>query len=204
MKLLSILLKLILGLVAIFVIVGLFLPSTVSVERSIRIERAADQVFPLLDGFQRFNEWSPWFDLDPDADYQYSGPPAGVGAAMRWSGNEQVRRGGQTILASEPLSRVEIELDFEGQKARSEYLLEALDGATLLRWRFHGDFGWDLTGRWFGLLMDRFIGADYERGLERLKRLAESQPEVVEPAPDPEPEDDAPSADDAESEEGSE
>jgi hypothetical protein len=29
--------------------------------------------------------------------------------------------------------------------------------------------------RWFGLLMDRFIGPDYDKGLAKLKALAEME-----------------------------
>jgi hypothetical protein len=29
------------------------------------------------------------------------------------------------------------------------------------------------VGRWMGLTLDRFVGADYERGLERLRERVE-------------------------------
>ena len=31
-----------------------------------------------------------------------------------------------------------------------------------------------MVGRYMGLMMDEWVGADYERGLERLKELAET------------------------------
>ena len=32
-----------------------------------------------------------------------------------------------------------------------------------------------MMDRWFGLLMDRFIGPDYDKGLAKLKALAEKE-----------------------------
>jgi hypothetical protein len=47
------------------------------------------------------------------------------------------------------------------------------DGRTRLTWSFDADFD-NMLGRYMGLMMDRWVGSDYVRGLERLKALAES------------------------------
>jgi effector-binding domain-containing protein len=41
---------------------------------------------------------------------------------------------------------------------------------------FDTEFGWDLVGRYFGLMFDRIVGTDYDKGLANLKELAESMP----------------------------
>jgi hypothetical protein len=66
---------------------GLLFPSTSHVERSTVIQRPPAEVFTTLNSFARFNEWSPWFEIDPTAKYTYSGPASGVGARMAWVGN---------------------------------------------------------------------------------------------------------------------
>ncbi len=167
----------IVGLIVILAIVGLFLPSSAQVERSIVIDRPASLIFPVLNSFERFNEWSPWYGLDPAAEYSYSGSPSGVGARMEWKGNEAVGVGIQTITASEPDSRIATDLDFgEMGVAKVELNLAPEGSGTRVTWGFQTDFGYDLVGRYFGLLMDRFVGADYEKGLAKLKALVETFP----------------------------
>ena len=79
----------------VFVAGGLLLPSTTHVERSVVIERSPEQVFATLDSFERFNAWSPWAEYDPQARYTFEGPAQGVGARMRWVGNQAVGSGSQ-------------------------------------------------------------------------------------------------------------
>ena len=65
MKVLRALFFLLLGLVALFFVTGLFLPQTAHVERSMTTTASPATVYGLVDGFKRFNEWSPWASLDP-------------------------------------------------------------------------------------------------------------------------------------------
>ena len=67
------------ALVVVCVAIGLMLPKTAHVERSIAIEAPAAMVFTVLNGFGQFNRWSPWADIDPDATTTYEGPASGVG-----------------------------------------------------------------------------------------------------------------------------
>lgn len=191
---------LLIGLIVVFAllaIAGLFLPSSARVERSIVIERSPDLIFPVVNSFERFNEWSPWHGIDPNAKYSYSGPASGVGANMKWSGNDQVGTGSQTITASEPDRRVAIELQFgDMTPSKVEMLLVPEGGGTRVTWTLESAFGYDLAGRYFGLVLDKFVGADYEKGLAQLKAVVEKAPtpappvesadgDDAEPAPEP-------------------
>lgn len=179
MKLLKGLAIVLVGLFALLMIGGMFLPSTAQLERSIVIERPASVIFPLLNSYQRFNEWSPWFDLDPKAAYTYSGPQTGVGASMAWKGDDKVGTGKQTITASVPDSSLATDLDFgEMGIAKAEMKLAAEGAATRVTWTFATELGSNPINRYFGLLMDKFVGADYDRGLAKLKKLAETLPNV--------------------------
>jgi|CXWL01.1.fsa_nt_gi effector-binding domain-containing protein len=179
MRVLKGLLFFIIALVVILCAIGAFLPSGAHVERSVLIDRPPSVVFPLLNSYKRFNEWSPWYPLDPSAKYTYSGPESGVGAKMAWVGNDAVGTGSQTITASEPLSRIATDLDFgEMGVAKVEFKLVPEGQGTRVTWGFSSDAGWSIVGRYFNLMMDKFIGADYEKGLAKLKTLAESLPAV--------------------------
>ncbi|MBD9435175.1 SRPBCC family protein [Pseudoxanthomonas sp. PXM03] len=152
---------------------GLLLPATTHVERSVVIERSPEQVFATLNSFERFSAWSPWAEYDPQAKYTFEGPASGVGARMRWSGNRSVGSGSQEITTSEPHRRVVVALDFDGSQAQAAYLLDPEGNGTRLTWAFDTQHGMNPFKRWLGLLFDRMIGADYEKGLRKLKSLLE-------------------------------
>lgn len=176
-------------LIALFVLavgVAFLLPNRAAASRSIVIDRPASMIFPMLDGFSRFNEWSPWFDLDPQTVYTYEGPAHGVGAKSLWKSDDpNVGQGSQTITRVVPDQRVETALDFgEMGQPRAYFNLEPQGGATRVTWGFEADlpitfdgkFLYGVMGRYFGLFMDGMIGADYEKGLAKLKKLMESMP----------------------------
>jgi len=168
----------------IFLIIGFFLPRQVHVERQIEIQRPAATVFTVVNSYRTFPLWSPWADRDPDARYEFSGPVAGVGAKMSWSGDPRlVGTGWQEITESEPYSLVRMHLDFEHQGQAFSYLqIDGSSGMARVTWGFDTDLlegqSWfaGVLARYFGLFFDKWIGTDYEAGLARLKALVESMP----------------------------
>jgi len=168
----------------ILVIVGLYLPPAVHVERRIAIDRPASSVFTLLNDFSTYPEWSPWSERDPETVYTYSGPASGTGARMAWNGDPRlVGRGWQEITESRPWSLIRMQLEFDQMgKASSYFQLEPLKSGVLLTWGFDmelaagQEFFSGLMMRYFGLFFDRWIGTDYEQGLKRFKAFAETLP----------------------------
>lgn len=167
-----------LALAALLLSAGLFLPKSAHVERSIRTTASPATVYALVNGFQHFNEWSPWSELDPNTKYGYSGPASGVGAKMTWSSDEaNVGSGSQEILAVEPDRMVRIRLEFGDQGPSQSTLTIVPDGTgSTITWAFAADFSDRYFDRYIGLMFDKFIGPDYERGLARLKKVAEATP----------------------------
>lgn len=169
-----------------FVGTAFLLPARVNVQRSIEIQRPVSTVFSMVNGFESFAAWSPLLVRDPAMQYRVSGPDTGVGARLQWQGDpRQVGSGWQEITYSEPYRLVKAKLQLEQQSISQTYFhVERLAGGSRLTWGFDADLtaGKGLAGgimaRWFGLFFDRWIGADYEEGLRRLKRFAESLPAV--------------------------
>lgn len=168
------------ALVLIFVIVGFLLPRQRHVERSILIDAPPSVVFSQVNGFRNFTDWSPWVAVMPEAEYTYEGPDFGVGSKMSWSmTGPRPEMGTQTIVASTPYDRVDIELDLGPQgTAQAVFLLLPKDDGTSLTWAFDTDFGLNLLGRYWGLLLDRQLGPLYAQGLANIKRIAEELPKV--------------------------
>jgi len=155
---------------------GVFLPSKAHVERQITIDAPAASVFALVNDFDRINEWSPWLKTDPNALYRISGPSRGVGATLTWDGHI-VGSGSQVITESVPYSRVVSELNLGGEdRALATIELVGTDRGTRVTWMFDKDYGANIFGRYFGLLLDGIVGADYEAGLANLKAMAEQLP----------------------------
>ncbi|MBV8083629.1 MAG: SRPBCC family protein, partial [Chloroflexi bacterium] len=171
--------NLILGLVmvvAVFFAIGFVLPDKVHVERSVKVQAPASQVFALVDGFRQFEKWSPWADKDPQMKTQLSGPPLGVGAHYDWSGNQAVGAGSQEIVRSTPESQVKTRLKFTGFEGESlaSFDLEPDGELTRVTWSVDIPLGGNPIAHYFGLMMKGEVGADYERGLNKLRGLAES------------------------------
>ncbi|MFC3195322.1 SRPBCC family protein [Marinicella sediminis] len=156
-----------------------FLEDKVQVTRSITIDRPAKMVFKSANSMHTFNEWSPWAKLDPNANYQFTGPTHGVGSKMAWSGNEEVGSGNQTIIESVAHEKIKTELYFDGQgddPSWATIAIKDLGETSEVSWTFDVDFNGNVLGRYFGIMMERMLGPQYEMGLTNLKNLVEAKP----------------------------
>lgn len=169
--------RLIVGLVvllAVLAAIAFVLPREISVSRSIRIEAPPEVVFPLVNNLQAFTTWSPWQAMDPAMTQSFEGPPEGVGARMAWVSAE-VGDGTQEIVASEPNARVENRLTFSGMPpSAAVFSLEPAGTGTMVYWDLKADMGMNPVARWMGaVLLDGWVGSDFEKGLANLKAKAE-------------------------------
>lgn len=164
------------ALIVVLVAVAYILPGSVHVERSVSIEAPADRIFALINAPKEFNKWSPWYGRDPDAEYRFEGPEAGVGAKMIWrSDHEEVGSGTSEIIESVPNERLRTQLDFGDMgTAVAFFQLETQGEATNVVWGFDSELGMNPVTRYFGLMFDEWVGGDYEKGLANLKKLAET------------------------------
>ena len=175
-KLLKAIIWILAALVVVFVGGGYLLPNEVRVERQTVINALPENVFALVGGYTRFNEWSPWAELDAKTHYTLEGPESGVGSKMIWASNDpNVGSGSQTITEHVPNSHVAVDLDFGAMgKSKAYWDLRPEGAGTSATWGFRMKLD-GMMDRWFGLLMDRFIGPDYEKGLGKVKALAEKE-----------------------------
>ena len=166
------------GLVVLALLAGFLLPREIHVERSAVIEAAPETVYEALIAPREFNEWSPWADLDTTMTPEYFGPEMGIGAGFTWSSQEDnVGSGKYEITSAEPNSKIEVALDFgEMGTSMSSYMLEPADGGTRVTWTLDSDMGMNPISRYFGLMMDSWVGGDYEKGLGNLKEYMKTRP----------------------------
>lgn len=163
--------------VAALVVISLLLPRHVTIARSTVIEAPPADVFAEVNSLQRFNTWSPWTAIDPDAQYTFSGPDEGVGNAMVWTTDHpDLESGSQRIIRSETDQVVESLLDFGNYGvAKSRFRLESQGPRTIVTWSFEIDMGINPVKRFIGLFIDDWVGKPYQDGLKSLKTKVEDK-----------------------------
>ena len=166
-------------LIAVCLVLVLMQPAHYQVERSATINAPAATVFPLVNYFHKWDSWSPWAKLDPAIKTTFEGPAAGTGASYSWVGNSEVGEGKMTITESHPSDMVKIKLEFIkpfAATSATEFTFTPSGNATNVKWSMSGDN--NFIGKAFSLFMnmDKMIGADFEKGLAQMKRVAESTP----------------------------
>ncbi len=147
-----------------------------AVSRSTTVIADPARVHGLINSFHEWTAWSPWEDLDPELQRDYSGPESGVGARYAWSGNRKAGQGSMEITSSTPDEiglRLAFLRPFKSSNLVTFSLVPAVDGTEVT---------WLMTGEQRGLMglvgrvvsMDKLIGKDFEKGLTRLKAVAEA------------------------------
>jgi uncharacterized protein YndB with AHSA1/START domain len=164
-------------LIALAVIVVLFTvivatrPADFRVTRTGRISAPVEVVFENVNTLRKWEAWSPWAKMDPNAKSTFSGPESGPGSSMTWSGNNKVGEGRMTITDFQPNQALHIKLEFlRPMKATNmaEFLFKADGNQTTVTWSMTGKN--NFIGKAFHLMVncDKMIGRDFEKGLANL------------------------------------
>ena len=151
-------------------------PDEFAVTRTIRIAAPPEKIFPHVNDLHRWEAWSPWAKLDPNAKSSFSGADAGAGAAMAWEGNKKVGTGRMTITESQPSGLIRFRLDFQKPMQATntaEFTFRPEGGQTLVTWSMAGKSC--VMSKVFGLFtnFDRMCGGQFEKGLASLKSVTE-------------------------------
>lgn len=162
------------AVLGIFILLVLIQPNDFRIERKISIQAPARVIFAQVSDFHKWNVWSPWAKLDPKMKTTHSG--SGIGSTYSWVGNDQVGEGKMTLLEATPFKSIKIQLDFlKPMQAQNETVFAfAAEGQNT-------QVIWSMTGKnnffskifsVFGLI-DKMVGADFEKGLAQLKSITE-------------------------------
>ena len=152
-------------------------PNDFVTTRTASIKVPPEAIFPLINDFSRWPEWSPYERLDPDMKRALSGAQSGKGAAYAWESNGKAGKGRMEIVNSVPSSLVSLKLDFERPfRANNtvDFSLTPSGDNTTVTWAMRGSR--PFVAKLMGLFMnfDTLIGKDFEVGLANLKRVTEA------------------------------
>lgn len=153
-------------LAALFVGVGILLPGTVELTRSVEIAAPPDDVFAFLDDLDAWTEWTTWGDVQS----RLEGPPSGPGARRVWD-DPRLGSGSLTIVGANPPHSVDYLVEVEGGALRFEgrITVEARDGGSLVTWTERADLGWNPLLGWTALNMEESQGRQLQESLDRLR-----------------------------------
>ncbi|MBI3518726.1 MAG: GyrI-like domain-containing protein [Bacteroidetes bacterium] len=170
----------IIGISVLYLIVCLFGPSKVKVERSIDIKASSiEELQHRLADLKFFHDkWSPWTRRDPGMKTIYKGVCCEPGSSYRWeSEKDSVGKGTMTFNKFTPDS-VLMTLNFDGMGDNELYFITkpSGNGTINVTWGVIFDIGFFGRAPMMFINMDKIIGGDYETGLAKLKQEIESMP----------------------------
>lgn len=173
-------LAIILGLIVIAILAILAIaatkPATFSIRRTTDVAAVPEAIFPLINDFRNWRDWSPWEALDPDLKRKMSGAESGRGAVYEWEGNKKVGSGRMEITEVTAPTKVVIKLDFlkpfEAHNL-ARFTMEPQNGKTRLNWEMTGPSPFMSKVMQVFMNFDKMVGTDFEKGLASLKAIAE-------------------------------
>jgi hypothetical protein len=168
--------------IALFVVIGLTLPSKRSFSYSTETNRPMATVNDLVNGFSRFKDWNPLLRHDPRVKLVTSGPSMGVGAKLEYvSTDRTIGRGSWEIIESKPGEMVRYRLT-NGDRGDNKTMTIRMERTgqrkqnVMITQEYRVDYGMDLLGRYAGMYASRNVGDDIKRGLDKLSSLLATVP----------------------------
>ncbi|PPJ42224.1 MULTISPECIES: polyketide cyclase [unclassified Pseudoxanthomonas] len=174
---------------ALFLVIGLVLPSSRELQESVETNRRMTIVFDTLNNVRRLKDWNP---LIPSAanELSYSGGEndAGVGAKVDFnSANAAWGQGSWEIVESErpapsggPGKIVYAITDKRmGTDKRSIFSLEPSgknNRNVKITQQYEVKYGWNLIGRYAGMYVSRHVGDSVKAGLSKLTNMLATVP----------------------------
>ncbi len=166
------------GVVAVVILgIAASKPDEMVIERFTTIKATPAKVFALVNDLHTWTKWSPWEDKDPSMKRTFSGPAVGKGAAYSWDGNGEVGAGNMEITDATEPSNIKMNLHFlkpfEGNNTVNFSFQQEPD-LTRVVWTMNGPNPFMCKVVQVFINVDDMCGKDFEKGLAKLKALAES------------------------------
>ena len=163
-------------LIVALLIIAATRPNTFSLVRGANFNASPERIYAQLNDFKNWAAWSPWEEMDPNLQRNFSGAASGKGAKYAWVGNKKVGEGNMEITRSVAPSNIELDLNFlKPFKASNvtEFTISPSGGGTNVKWEMRGPLNLFMKLMHMFMDMDSMVGKDFEKGLAKLKALVE-------------------------------
>lgn len=154
------------------------LPDDFRYQRSAVINAPADAVFPLINNFHEWGQWSPWEKLDPKMKRSFAGPESGPGAIYSWAGDANIGEGQMTILESKPDELISIKLEFIKPFAGvcpTTFKLEPSASGTKVTWTMEGKNSFMPKVMSLFMDMEKMVCTSFDEGLATMNTVAQAK-----------------------------
>ena len=178
MKILKTLGFLLLGLIALALIIGAFLPTHFEYERSTNIDASKEIIFATVNDLRTFEEWGPWKEEDPTIEMTFGEKTEGLGASYSWAG-EKSGIGTLTVTESTPPTWQKTSLMFDGRDGGDGWfkLEDGEDNTTKTSWGMSFDMPYPINAMslFTAGAMEEQVNKMFDDGLANLKVRCEKE-----------------------------
>jgi effector-binding domain-containing protein len=175
MKIIRLIFFIFLGLVALILIVGLFLPKSVKIISETEINLTANKVFYSMATFSDRASWDPWVKEDTTVKISIVPVEGYVGSRYSWTSKNS--GSGEMVIDSVVINHhISLTLSFDGMSTKPHVWNDFYDRGdkTLVSWGFYQDASYPV-GRIFMAFMKSKLQTDYDKGLANLKSHLEEK-----------------------------
>ena len=179
MKILIGIIVVLVGIIVLFLIIGLFVKKDYSVGKEVVVNKPKIAVFEFVKLLKNQNKFSVWASMDPNMKTIFKGTDGTVGFVSVWESdnNKNVGKGEQEILKIVDGERIDYEIRFlKPFKSTSWAYITTIavdDNQTKVHWGFTGKMKYPTNLMMLFMNMEKMVGGDLEKGLQNLKVLLE-------------------------------
>lgn len=141
-----------------------------NIDRKVSINAPAEKVYAVLSNFNEWTPWSPWLLMEPEAEVTV----AEDARSYEWNGS-RVGSGNMKILEEKANAYIKYDLNFLTpwkSHAFTAFSLDEKEGKTDVTWTMDSSLPFFMF--FMKKMMEAYVGADYERGLDMLKVYVET------------------------------
>lgn len=170
--------------VALFLLIGLLLPSSRHLTEEVETNRRISIVYDTISSMRRFDDWNVLPLQDPQMRTELTGPETGVGSAFEYQSDQRkLGTGKWEIVEAVPGKSVTYRLE-NPQRGRNKTMTYTLQPTgrnnrnVKITSTYHVDYGYDILGRYQGLYVPRSVGDGMKMSLSRLSNMLATVPNV--------------------------
>lgn len=176
MNIFTIVLVVLAGIVALFLILALLTKKGYDVRRELVINAPIQEVFSYLKHLKNQDHFNIWVMTDPDAQKTFKGEDGTIGFVYAWNGNKKSGEGEQEIKNITEGQIIETEIRFVrpfAAIAYANYKTEALsDNQTKITWNNASTMKYPLNI--MVPIVERMLAKDMDTSLSNLKKILEN------------------------------
>ncbi|HTC28221.1 polyketide cyclase [Dyella sp.] len=176
------------------VVVGVIMPGSGHVDRSVVVSKDLRQVYDVVANFRTFPDYGVLRAYDPRTQYTLSGNAYGPGSEISWSGqDEKVGEGKLTIASAQPdfdkidstvnSAQVIWNVDNAWRGNDKHFTLDLLRQGntgklTKITWSYDVDYGWNLLNRYSNMYIHGQPDAFIQFSLNNLQNVLAAVPNI--------------------------